>query len=89
MFYTNTSTLFLLHEDRVKRLQKMHEPLPFLSILTPRFWGSPSLEQPRARPVKQEKHNKTNQGEKHGVQQSVTRALRPLSLSKNFWSGWG
>jgi hypothetical protein len=31
MFYTNTSTLLLLHEDRVKHLQKMHEPLPFLS----------------------------------------------------------
>jgi hypothetical protein len=31
MFYTNTTTLLLLHEDRVKELQKMHEPLPFFS----------------------------------------------------------
>lgn len=31
MFYTNTTTLLLLHEDRVKHLQKMHEPLPFFS----------------------------------------------------------
>jgi hypothetical protein len=29
MFYTNTTTLLLLHEDRVRHLQKMHEPLPF------------------------------------------------------------
>lgn len=31
MFYTNTTTLLLLHEDRVKHLQKMHEPLPLFS----------------------------------------------------------
>jgi hypothetical protein len=31
MFYTNATTLLLLHEDRVKELQKMHEPLPFFS----------------------------------------------------------
>jgi hypothetical protein len=30
MFYTNTTTLLLLHEDRVKDMQKMHEPLPLL-----------------------------------------------------------
>jgi hypothetical protein len=32
MFYTNTTTLLLLHEDRVKDLQKMHEPLPFFRL---------------------------------------------------------
>ncbi len=37
MFYTNT-TLLLLHEDRVKHLQKMHEPLPLLSRLRWDFW---------------------------------------------------
>lgn len=36
MFYTNTTTLLLLHEDRVKHLQKMHEPLPLLNQW--QFW---------------------------------------------------
>lgn len=35
MFYTNTTTLLLLHEDRVKHLRKMHEPLPLFT-----WWSS-------------------------------------------------
>jgi hypothetical protein len=31
MVHLNTTTLLLLHEDRVKHLQKMHEPLPFFT----------------------------------------------------------
>jgi hypothetical protein len=46
MFYTNTTTLLLLHEDRVKHLQKMHEPLPFFSrwsfSFSPKAQGSSS-----------------------------------------------
>lgn len=29
MFHLNTTTVQLIHEDRVNHLQKMHEPLPF------------------------------------------------------------
>lgn len=31
MFHLNTTTVLLLHEDRVNHLQKMHEPLSLLN----------------------------------------------------------
>jgi hypothetical protein len=37
MFYHNTSTVLLLHEDRVKQLEKMHQPLPSLERW--KFWN--------------------------------------------------
>jgi hypothetical protein len=43
MFYTNTTTLLLLHEDRVNDLQKMHEPLPLLNLW--RDWRKPKPQQ--------------------------------------------
>jgi hypothetical protein len=36
MFHLNATTLLLLHEDKVKHLQKMHEPLPLLREW--KFW---------------------------------------------------
>jgi hypothetical protein len=39
MFHMNTTTLLLLHEDRVKHIQKMHEPLTLLNKW--RFWRKP------------------------------------------------
>jgi hypothetical protein len=32
MFHMNTTTVLLLHEDRVKDMQKMHEPLPVFRL---------------------------------------------------------
>jgi hypothetical protein len=43
MFYTNTTTLLLLHEDRVKELQKMHEPLPVFRLWN--FWRKSKVQQ--------------------------------------------
>ncbi len=44
----DTKTLLLLHEDRVKELQKMHEPLPFLSNLRWPFWRKSKPQQESA-----------------------------------------
>jgi hypothetical protein len=52
MFHLNTTTLLLLHEDRVKELQKMHEPLPLLK----KIWRKPKRVQaanPNTPPLKE------------------------------------
>ncbi len=49
MFYHNTSTVLLIHEDRVKTMQKMHEPLPLSRLW--RFWKKAKLQQGRGSSV--------------------------------------
>ncbi len=44
----DTKTLLLLHEERVKELQKLHQPLPFLNKLKWRFWKKPKPQQEAA-----------------------------------------
>ena len=46
MFHLNATTLSLLHEDRVKHLQKMHEPLSLFRGW--KFWRKPKQEQDHA-----------------------------------------
>jgi hypothetical protein len=43
MFHLNTTTVLLLHEDRVKEVQKVHKP--FLPFRRWKFWRKSKGEQ--------------------------------------------